>query len=215
MDNTSQWRPMEIYWKKYFYFNKLSKKVQHCETYGQKRKKFYVGRFIPGYVLSFGTFCPLGRYVFGTFCPLGRFVPWNVLSLGTFCLWDFLYLGRFVLRTWCLRTICLGTFFPLGLFFLGRFVCAPVRIIAVPGTQSCSRPRPAGLSAVLDSVQLEQCTVLACSLPIRKYLVIWKFLYTNSLLCLSCEWTYMLLHQFSQLQIDQRPDKNHLQSSPM
>ena len=170
MDNTSQWRPMEIYWEKYFYFNKLSKKVQHCETYGQKRKK---------------VLC-------GTFYPWVRFVFWDVLSLGTFCLWDFLYLGRFVLRTWCLRTICLGTFFPLGGFFLGRFVCAPVRIIAVPGTQSCSRPRPAELSTVVDSVQLEQCTVLACSLPIRKYLVIWKFLYTNSLLCLSCEWTYML-----------------------
>ena len=85
-------RPSDVPWKytekKYFYFNKLSKKVQHCEKYGQKRKKFYVGRFIPGYVLSFGTFCPLGRFVFGTFCT------WDVLSLGP-DVWGRFVLGRF------------------------------------------------------------------------------------------------------------------------
>ena len=54
--------------------------------------------------LSFGTFCPLGRFVPGRFCP------WEVLSLGRYVPWDVLSLGRFV----------------LGRFVLGRFVCASI-----------------------------------------------------------------------------------------
>ena len=149
MDKTSQWRPMEIYWKKYFYFTKLSKKVQHCETYGQKRKKFYVGRFIPGYVLSFGTFCPLGRFVFGTFCPLGRFVPWNVLSLGKFC-----PLGSFVFGTFCTWDVLSLGPDVWGRFVLGRFFPWEVFSWDVLSVHPCESLLSLELSPVPDRAQL-------------------------------------------------------------
>ena len=60
--------------------------------------------FFPWDVLSFVTFCTLGRFVLGTFCP------WDVLSLGMFCPWDLMSED---VQSWdvlSLGTVCLGTF---------------------------------------------------------------------------------------------------------
>ena len=61
-----------------------------------------LGRFVPWDVLSFGTFCPLGRFVPGMFCPWDL-MSWDVLSWDVLS-WDVLSLGTFSLGTFCLCT---------------------------------------------------------------------------------------------------------------
>ncbi len=53
------------------------------------------------------------------------------MRLGTFWSWDVLQLGRFEAWTLCLWTFCIWDVLQLGRYVFGRFVDAPIFLLAV------------------------------------------------------------------------------------